>query len=91
MVGMGEMSLIPTLSCLRDVIAETHRLASSGRTAGIISSHTDIWFLVSFRNLKFFGYWSSHRGAEETNPTRNREVVVSIPGLAQWVKDAELP
>ena len=26
--------------------------------------------------------WSSRRGAAETNPTRNHEVVGSIPGLA---------
>ena len=25
-----------------------------------------------------------------TNPTRNHEVVSSIPGLAQWVKDLAL-
>ena len=29
---------------------------------------------------------SSHRGTVETNPTRNHEVVGSIPGLTQWVK-----
>ena len=34
---------------------------------------------------------SSHHGTEETNPTRNHEVVGLIPGLAQWVKDLVLP
>ena len=32
-----------------------------------------------FKMLKM----SSHRGAAKTNPTRNYEVVGSIPGLAQ--------
>ena len=34
---------------------------------------------------------SSCHGTAETNPTRNHEVVGLIPGLAQWVKDLELP
>ena len=34
---------------------------------------------------------SSHHGVAETNPTRNHEVMVSIPGLAQLVKDPVLP
>jgi len=33
---------------------------------------------------------SSHRGATETNPTRNHEVVSEIPGPSQWVKDLTL-
>ena len=38
-----------------------------------------------------FYFWSSHCGAGEMNPTRNREVMRLIPGLAQWVKDLVLP
>ena len=34
---------------------------------------------------------SSCCGAVEMNPTRNHEVLGSIPGLAQWVQDPVLP
>ena len=34
---------------------------------------------------------SSCHGAAEVNPTRNHEIVGSIPGLAQGVKDLVLP
>ena len=35
-------------------------------------------------------FWSSRCGAAEENLTRNHEVVGSIPGLTQWVKDPVL-
>ena len=34
--------------------------------------------------------WSSHHGTAEANLTRNHEVVGSIPGLDQWVRDPVL-
>ena len=43
------------------------------------------------KNIKEVYLGSSHCGAAETNPTRNHEDAGSIPGLAQWVKDLELP
>ena len=36
-------------------------------------------------------WWSSCCGAVERNPTRNHEVVGSIPSLTQWVGDPALP
>ena len=35
-------------------------------------------------------FWSSRRGSVVNEPTRNHEVVGSIPGLVQWVKDLAL-
>ena len=37
-----------------------------------------------------FLFWSSCLCAVEMNPTRNHEIVGSVPSLAQWVKDLEL-
>ena len=39
---------------------------------------------------KIYILGSSCRGAVEMNPTRNHEVVGSIPGLAHWVKGLAL-
>ena len=43
------------------------------------------------RHIHRDGEWSSRRGSAEMNPTRNHEVVGSIPGLAQCVGDLALP
>ena len=42
------------------------------------------------KRIRTMYFRSSHRGAEETNLTRNREVVDLTPGHSQWVKDLML-
>ena len=54
---------------------------------------SDPWpgdFHVPQMQPKKQNFGSSHHGEAETNPTRNHEVVGSIPGLDQWVKDPVL-
>ena len=68
------------LDCVSDDLA-------NGFTEGVKD-----YALVSFLHcLKIMITWSSHRGAVETNLTRNHEVAGSIPGLTQQVKDLVLP
>ena len=53
-------------------------------------NHSSI-FLDQSPKTKEIKAWSSHHGTVEMNLTRNHEVVSSIPGLTQWVKDPALP
>ena len=53
-------------------------------------SYTHIFWVIIFHQeycfvgVRIIAQWS-------TNPTRNHEVVGSIPALAQWVNDPALP
>ena len=56
-----------------------------GFKLGLVSS-----FPVASVDLVKIRVQSSHCDTAETNPTSNDEVVGSIPGPAQWVKDLAL-
>ena len=43
------------------------------------------------KGLKIRVFWGSRGDAVETSPTRNHEVVGSIPGLVQWITDLAWP
>ena len=51
----------------------------------------DTWHPFLLLKVKFNSERSSHCGTAEMNLSRNHELVGSIPGLAQWVKDLALP
>ena len=59
------------------------------RTMTSVFQRKMIWSYERINSIVtiFKSFWSSCRGAAEMNLTGNREVVGSIPGLAQWVKD----
>ena len=59
-----------------------------GKDLTIFNTHSWYTFSANQNQNKFPR--SSCGGAVEMNPTRNYEVVRSIPGLSQWVKDLVL-
>ena len=56
-----------------------------------IQLRTDTQLIIKQRAIsKSAASWSSLVAQLLTNPTRNHEVLGSIPGLTQWVKDLAL-
>ena len=64
-------------------------IATAAATAQIQSLAQELVYAARMRPFKKKKR-SSCCGAVEMNPTRNREVVGSIPGLTRWVKDPAL-
>ena len=57
---------------------------------GHLTENVHSSFISKREWIKKLSTGSSHSGAVETNPTRNHEVVGSIPGLDQWVKGSSV-
>ena len=55
----------------------------------IQNPQNNAWLVGSTKSVKSLD-WSSHHGSVVTKPARIHEVVGSIPGLGQWIKDSAL-
>ena len=99
MVLLFTISTAVTLgSCFPEEAAGSRKMLPRGKaerssspvgTSG--SNKKSFWLEHAGKPRKDHRAGSSRRDTVETNPTRNHEVVGSIPGLTQWVKDPELP
>ena len=73
------------MCCNMDEASNYHaKLSESEGERQILYGITYMW------NLNYGTNGSSCCGTAETNPTRNHEVVGSIPDLTRWVKDPAL-
>lgn len=63
----------------------------SGHWRTVISNPAHDVFTLQAKQLVFKVFAGVPCGAAEPDPTRSREVVGSIPGLAPWVEDVALP
>ena len=91
-LGLVEKSVWRVLTVLVNIWLRTHCLRREPG-AGLCLNLIEVWGWLCFFHFSFSieFFRSSHRGAAEMNLTRNHEVLDSIPGLAQWVKDLALP
>ena len=62
--------------------------AGDGGSKRDLNPHLPHWEVIKYPKLK-----NQRKGVPvvATNPTRNHEVLGSIPGLTQWVKDLAFP
>ena len=79
---MSSFPLLPALTLKLEPNPSSHPTLTNSGPLCLIVQHLS--------PVKILQFWSSRRGTVETNLTRNDEVVGSLPGLAQWVKDPAL-
>ena len=76
--------------CLKSIIADLRKPMKTLRMSQIQSADIDAHEAIILE-IRIKPLWNFHCGATEMNPTRYHEVVGSIPGLTQCVKNLMLP